>query len=98
MADKFSISLNKVDEVMREAIARGVTKASDLFQAVVDYIKDKFDIFGDEEEMVLKRAVMECTYIFLQKISRNSKFRQRLGKTDKFRSCCIEGSCHGMYV
>merc|ERR1711962_1139615 len=59
MADKFSISLNKVDEVMREAIARGVTKASDLFQAVVDYIKDKFDIFGDEEEMVLKRAVME---------------------------------------
>ena len=78
MADKFSISLNKVDEVMREAIARGVTKASDLFQAVVDYIKDKFDIFGDEEEMVLKRAVMECTYIdyifdknFTKTIARN---------------------------
>jgi len=68
LADKFSISLSKIDEVMREAIAKGATKASDLFKAVVDYIKDLFNPFGDEEELQLKRAVMEYFDEYEQKL------------------------------
>jgi len=52
LADKFSVSLTKVDEVLREAIASGVTKVNDLYKVVVKYIMDRWtDLIGDEEMM-----------------------------------------------
>jgi BMFP domain-containing protein YqiC len=50
LADKFGIALTRVDEVMREAIARGVTKVSELYKTVVKWIMDQWtDLIGDEE-------------------------------------------------
>jgi len=50
LADKFGIALDKVDEIMREAIARGVTKVSELYKTVVKWIMDQWtDLIGDEE-------------------------------------------------
>jgi len=54
LADKFSISLSKIDEVMRNAIASGVTKVSELYKVVVRYIMDRWtDLIGDEEMLAL---------------------------------------------
>jgi tetratricopeptide (TPR) repeat protein len=60
LADKFSVSLAKVDEVLRNAIASGVTKVKDLYKVVVKYIMDKWtDLIGDEEvyEITEKREI-----------------------------------------
>jgi len=54
IADRFSISLTKVDQVLREAIANGVTKVSDLYKAVIKYIMDRWtDLIGDEELLAI---------------------------------------------
>jgi len=54
IADKFSVSLAKVDEVLREAIASGVTKVSDLYKVVIKYIMDRWtDLIGDEELLAI---------------------------------------------
>merc|ERR1711872_565325 len=57
LADKFSVSLAKVDEVLREAIASGVTKVTELYKAVVKYIMDRWtDLIGDEEMLALSES------------------------------------------
>jgi len=45
LADKVGVSLSKLDEVMREAIANGVTSAKDLYKTVIDWIMDKWGDF-----------------------------------------------------
>merc|ERR1711872_820165 len=57
LADKFSVSLAKVDEVLREAIASGVTKVTELYKVVVKYIMDRWtDLIGDEEMLALSES------------------------------------------
>jgi len=59
LADSFHVSLKTVNEAMREAIANGVTKVSDLYKAAVKYITEKWGgIFGDEPQ-IEKRSVDE---------------------------------------
>jgi len=54
LADKFGVSLAKLDEVLREAIASGVTKVSDLYKKIVKYILGKWtDLIGDEEMLAI---------------------------------------------
>jgi len=55
LADKFHVSLKTVDAALREAIANGVTKVSELYKAAVKYIMDKWTgVFGDD---ISKRSI-----------------------------------------
>merc|ERR1712198_73398 len=55
LADKFHVSLKTVDTALREAIANGVTKVSELYKAAVKYIMDKWTgVFGDD---ISKRSI-----------------------------------------
>ena len=57
LADKFGIALDKVDEFMREAVAKGVTKISELYKLVTQWIWDQWtDLIGDEEMLEMLAA------------------------------------------
>jgi len=55
LADKFHISMQKVDAALREAVANGVKSVTDLYKAAVKYIMDKWSgIFGND---ISKRSI-----------------------------------------
>ena len=63
LANKFHVSLKNVDAALREAVANGVTKVQDLYNAAVKYIIDKWTgIFGDEP--ISKRSITDGNFSF----------------------------------
>ena len=51
------VSIAKLDEVMREAIAKGLTSAKELYKAVIDYIMDKWGDLIGKRELLQKRDI-----------------------------------------
>jgi len=93
LAAQVGVSITKLDEVMREAIAKGINSAKDLYKAVIDYLMEKFgDILGrrkrdigetideifDKIKEKLKKAVQKATDKILDALDvADEKLRQK---------------------
>merc|ERR1711962_1844175 len=82
LAQQVGVSITKLDEVMREAIAKGLTSAKELYKAVIDYIMDKWGDLIGKRELLQKRDIGDTIDDIFDKIK--EKLRKAILKaTDK---------------
>merc|ERR1711962_1973877 len=82
LAQQVGVSIAKLDEVMREAIAKGLTSAKELYKAVIDYIMDKWGDLIGKRELLQKRDIVDKVDEIFDKIKK--KLREAVLKaTDK---------------
>jgi len=84
LADIISVNFDKVVLKLKEYYEKGVTTATELFNKLVQYIKD--NIFGDETEMSLveKRGIIDIYKYLKEKIAKIlDKLRNLPGITEE---------------
>merc|ERR1711962_1570049 len=82
LAQQVGVSIAKLDEVMREAIAKGLTSAKELYKAVIDYIMDKWGDLIGKRELLQKRDIGDKVDEIFDKIKEKLK-KALLKATDK---------------